>query len=749
MVRATTTLTSFNGGEVSPLLEARIDLDFYNTTCKRLVNYIPRAQGPITRRNGFRYIATTKTFSSAPTSRDTRLWPFIFATGDAYVIEFGDLYARFYVNQTQVMSGFVPYELVTNYTAAELFDLQFAQVGDILYIVHPSHPPATLSRTDLTPTFVFANLNFMNGPTLDENETNTTLQASATTGVVTITSSVSLFNANMVGGVWAISEASGSLSAYPQWLPSTSYTSGGFVRNDGSVYIATSSGTSGTIPPVNQRGTVSDGGVSWAFVNKGTGYIKFETFISATQFSGTVQLRLPNTVTGTPTLFWNEAAWSSDQGWPRAIAFYDQRAFYAGTAKQPQTIWASKTNRRYEDFDTGNGNDDDSLVFTAATNEIDTIKWLATKTVLLAGTAGGVFVAKPSTFDQIITPSNVQIKKNISTSCSGLSPVLVNNTLFFTQRAERKVLGASYNFDQDSFLAEDFTVRAEHITASGVKDIDYQQEPYSILWCVLNEGEMIGLTIEQGQKVAGWHRHNTNHMDVNGDLVQDFFESVTNIPTSTTDELWVVTRRTINGQTVRFVELLEPDDTKNFYVDCGTYYNGASIPAGLYGNFQYLIGERVKVLLTKSTSTTQTLAITDDQVVNGSGQIVLPYDCTKVVVGLPYFSDLQTNKISVQLEDGNNLSKPTRPFKISARLYNTLGLQIGFNESSLQEQPFRNTFDPMDNPPPISGQITPQDYDITFNGTWDPNYPTIYIRQPQPLPSTIISLSIQLNADTR
>lgn len=739
MARVTTTLVNFNGGEVSPLLDARIDLDFYNSTCKKLRNYIPRPQGPITRRNGFRYIASTKSNGEA------RVWPFIFATGDAYIIEFGAGYARFYQNQQQITA----LEVSTPYSASELFDLQFAQVGDLLYITHENHPPATISRTSLAPTFVYSVVQFANGPTLDENDTATTLQINATFGLVTVTSSDPFFTPSMVGGIWAISEPSGSLGAYPEWLPATGYGAGSRVRTSTGVYYTAAGGTSGNITPTHNRGTVSDGGVLWAFINKGTGYVKFENYISPTQFSGTAQIELPFTAIASPTLFWNEGAWSNDQGWPRAITFYDQRAFYAGTKRRPQTIWASKSNEKYEDFDTGSGLDDESLVFTAATNEVDTIKWLAVKTVLLAGTAGGVFVAKASNLDQIITPSNVQIKKNISSSCSTLAPILVNNTLFFTHRAERKVLGASYNFEQDSFVAEDFTVRSEHITYSGVKDIDYQQEPYSILWCVLNNGELIGLTIEQGQKVAGWHRHNTNHMESNGDIIQDSFESVASIPTTSTDELWVVTKRVINGVTKRFVELLEPDDLRYYYVDAGIYYSGAAVSAGSYGSYAHLANTRVKVLLCKSTSVTQDLAITDDQVVSPSGQIILPYECTKVVVGLPYYSELQTNRLNVQIEDGQNLSKPTRPFKVSARLYNTVGMQIGYDEASLQDKPFRKSFDLMDNPPPDMGIVYPEDYEVTFNGSWNPNNPTIYLRQAQPLPSTIISLSIQLNAHTR
>ena len=749
MARVSTAITSFNGGEVSPLLDARIDLDFYSSSAMNMLNWIPTPQGPMTNRKGFRYVSTTKIFNTGSASRRTRLWPFVFAVGDVYMLEFGDQYIRFYQNQEQIISGGSPLEVASPYGEGDIFGLQFAQVNDLLYIVHPNYAPRVLSRTSVTPTFSLSEVSFQKGPTLDENETSVTLQASGTTGTVTVTASSSIFNADMVGGVWAISEPSGSLGAYQAWETATSYSAGAFRRNDGHVYVAATSGTSGTIPPSHTRGTVSDGGVSWTYVNDGTGYIKFENYISGTQFSGTVQLRLPNTAVSTATLFWNEGAWSNDQGWPTSIVFYEQRAFYGGTKRQPQTIWASKTNGAFEDFDVGSGFDDEALTFELSSSTADSIRWLEAKNALLVGTAGGVFVVKPSTLDQIITPSNVQAKQHTDVSCSGLSPELIGNYLMFTHRTGKKLFSAAYNFETDSYQAEDVTIRANHILQSGVHDIAYQQEPNSILWLALNDGTIAALTIEQGQQVAGWHRHAVYRMDGNGELVQEEVESIATIPTDDTDELWIVTKRLINGATVRFVEILESDDSRRYYLDAGIYYSGTPIAAGNFGGLDHLAGQRVRVLLAKSTSLTQELAVTDDQIVSGSGEIVLPYNCTKIAVGLPYNCDYESHKLAAQIEDGFNLSKPTRASKVFVRLYQTLGLQVGSNENQLQTLPFRFTSNNMDSPPTLFGETEPRDYEVDFNGSWDSNDSTIFIRQAQPYPATIISLSVLLNANSK
>ena len=53
-MRATPIINSFAGGEISPHLDARSDLQWYRSSCRRLENMIPRAQGGALRRGGTR-----------------------------------------------------------------------------------------------------------------------------------------------------------------------------------------------------------------------------------------------------------------------------------------------------------------------------------------------------------------------------------------------------------------------------------------------------------------------------------------------------------------------------------------------------------------------------------------------------------------------------------------------------------------------------------------------------------------------
>jgi hypothetical protein len=55
-------IVTLNGGEASPLIDARSDLEKYGSLCRTLKNFIPRRYGCIERRPGTYFVAKAKTF---------------------------------------------------------------------------------------------------------------------------------------------------------------------------------------------------------------------------------------------------------------------------------------------------------------------------------------------------------------------------------------------------------------------------------------------------------------------------------------------------------------------------------------------------------------------------------------------------------------------------------------------------------------------------------------------------------------
>jgi len=138
-------LTCFNGGVFSPRLNGRVDIAKYYNACRTLLNMIVFPHGGASRRFGTVFVAETK--SSATIAR---IIPFQFNVEQAYILEFGQEYIRFFMNNGQIVSGTTPYEIASPYATAVLSGLQYAQNADTMRIVNAAHYPTILTRTGHT-----------------------------------------------------------------------------------------------------------------------------------------------------------------------------------------------------------------------------------------------------------------------------------------------------------------------------------------------------------------------------------------------------------------------------------------------------------------------------------------------------------------------------------------------------------------------------------------------------------------------
>lgn len=201
----------------------------------------------------------------------------------------------------------------------------------------------------------------------------------------------------------------------------------------------------------------------------------------------------------------------------------------------------------------------------------------------------------------------------------------------------------------------------------------------------------------------------------------------------------MIVKRTINGQTKRYVEYMEQEyhdghaQAWAYYVDAGATYNGS--PTTTISGLSWLEGCTVQILADGAAH--------PDRVVTG-GQITLQRSASYVNIGLGYESTLQTNRIEAGAADGTAQGKMKRINKAVIRFYNTLGAQAGPDADNLDEIQFRKGSDPMDQPPPIfSG-----DKLIEWPGGYDfDGY--LMVKQIQPLPMTIVAIMPQVTTFDR
>ena len=709
--------TSFNAGELSPLLKGRPTLDKYRNGCETLENFIPQIQGPARKRPGTRFVAEVKDSADA-----TRLIPFEYSTTQAYVLEFGDLYIRFYLDGGVVESSpGVPYEIVSPYTSAQVAALEYAQSADVIYITHPDHAPYKLARVSALSWTITA-VTFAWPPFNDENVGAITLTAGAVTGATTLTASASLFVSADVGSYFKISEV--SASKYNQWTTGVSITSGDIVYYLGNIYESGTTATAGTRPPIHTSGTESDGAVNWTFLHDGAGYARVTAYTSATVVNATVVKRLPATAL-TGSTRWSEGAWSARRGYPHAVTFYEDRLWFAGSASKPQTLWASVSGD-YENHKYGT-NDDDALNYTINTQDMNTIEWLAPTKVLAIGTANGEFTLSATQISDPVTPTNVKITPQTTFgSATDVKPLRVGSVILFLQRAGRKLREYAYQFDTDSFVAPNMNVLADHITESGVLELAYQQEPSQIVWAPRTDGVLTGMTYERTEDVVGWHRHT-----IGGGIV----ESAVTVPhwDGDQDVLWMIVRRTIDGSTVRYVEYVEKymTDEYAFFVDCGLTYDGSPVTA--ISGLDHLEGEEVAVLVDGAVHPNRTVS---------AGAINLQLAGSVVNVGLPYTATIKTMPIDIATNAGTSFIDEKRAHKIVMQLYQTgPGLWYGPNENEMDEYAVRSSQDNMDSPVPLFTGFT----EALPWPSGSERGPQLMIQHRLPLPCTVVALIPELN----
>lgn len=227
MPRATSYQSSFNAGEWSPLTYGRIDLPKRKAAMSSTINYIPLLQGPQTRRPGTAFVA------AANDPNTVRLQAYEFNVFQSYILEFTANVIRFYTNGGQLLSGGVPYQVVTPYGAADLAGLGFTQSADVLYIVHANYPPAALSRQGAT-SWTLANLVVQDGPYLPVNITPTKLSVTTSvpgsTGTLTASSIVGInngtgFQPSDVGRLLRVNNVGSAAATQWVWMLITAVTS--------------------------------------------------------------------------------------------------------------------------------------------------------------------------------------------------------------------------------------------------------------------------------------------------------------------------------------------------------------------------------------------------------------------------------------------------------------------------------------------------------------------------------------------
>ena len=675
--------SNFSAGELSPKAAGRVDIARYPNAAKTMENVISAALGGARKRAGTEWIAEAKN-----PDKKARLIPYIIDRDNAYMIEVGDLYMRFYKpDGTQIGA---PYEIVTPYTEAMVARLDYTEDDDEgeMYIFDIDVYPQRLrtfgdTKWDVSP------MPFTTTPFAEQGDypaAALTLSSNAVGVGRTMTAGAAVFLASDVGR--AIAENAGIFVI-------TGFTSATIVVGEVKVIFDSATIASGAwnldsspqttltpsvATPVGAGTTLALSADGWRpgdvgkFVGVNGGLVKILTYTSALAVDGVVVKELSSTVAA-PGLSWTleSSMWSATNGYPVTGALHEQRLILGGTRKNKTTLFASRLG---EPFDFTKGvNDDDGFVYRMASTKSNKIKYMMSADRLIINTYGAEHAMRGGQ-EKTIAPLNVRVKRHSPHGSADVKPVQVGKENVFVQRALRKLRAMGYDFSEDGYKSPDITTLAEHITETGIAGIAFQQEPEPVLWVWLNNGRLVSCSFDRELDMIAFNRH-----EVGGGV-----ESVAVMPAGAQEQVWLIIRRVVNGAVTRYVERMRPDwypiygtvspDSNTFPIgeepfswgfqlDCAiTSDNATGTDTWAVG---HLPGETVRVLAD---------GVDMGDFVVTAGNIVLPRTAKRVLRGKMFrpVVELLTPNIPGGVGTSQGSAMSTNEFAV--RVHNTLGLTI-------------------------------------------------------------------------
>ena len=678
---------SFASGVISDDVAARVDLEKYKAAILEGQNVIPRAHGLMYKRMGTVFCGGVK-----DSSRKTRLMKYSSSVDNEYLLEVGHQYIRPWKD-----SLYTGAEMVTPYEEDLLPQLNKTQSADVMLLCSGLYPPKTVTRYADT-TWQISDFAFKQGPFRKINaDTSIKLTPNGTTGSVTVTSNVGVFDEAHISGLLKLTQylesktssftltSTGTGTAIPcgeDWKIITHGTWAGKVvieqsTDDGTTwsvlrtytsasdYNATESGTVDDLRLIRARvaaytsGTVTVDLTAYPYSHDGVGRII--SVLSATQVVVETQTPFADT---SGTADWYFGAWSPKYGYPFCSTYWQDRLVFGGTATDKQTLWMSRTGD-YPNFGVESANgavlDDSAITLPLISRQQQQIKSLVPLADLIALTQSAEW--RISSGSEAVSPTNALPSAQTYRGCADVAPLFVGNRIIYVQDRGTTLRDMGYTYAEDSYTGADLTILARHLVEGyEIVDMDYQQEPDSIIWVVRSDGKLLSLTYNKEQDVYAWSLHETD-----GE-----FESVCCVSSKGEDNVYFIVKRTINGNTLRYIERLAPrmnEDTALNYIqtDCTLqyYYN---TPTATITGLTHLEGKSVMVLADGREHPNVTVS---------GGSITLQFAVNNVTVGLPYTFRAKMPNVEMQLRDGTMQGRSKKVNNVVLRLKNSLGGSVG------------------------------------------------------------------------
>lgn len=369
---------------------------------------------------------------------------------------------------------------------------------------------------------------------------------------------------------------------------------------------------------------------------------------------------------------WQESVWSEKQGWPVSVEFHKGRLWWAGKSR-----FIGSVADDYENFDPEFEGDAGPINRTLGRGPVDTINFMLSLGQLIIGTPGAEFSIKSTSFDEPLTPQNVQASDpSTQGSRAGANAAKVDNRGVFAQRSGKNIFELVFDPDGFEYRPHDLTLLCPKLTgAATVVGMAVQRQPDTRIHVWLSDGTVVLLTYEPSEEVNCWSRIETD----------GYVERITVLPGESEDQVYYRVRRTINGQTKRYLEKVALESecqggSVNKQADA--FIVVPSVTGTAVSGLSHLEGKQVVAWASGKDMGTYTVS---------SGAITLSsaVSVTDVLVGLGYEASYKSTKLAYAASAGTALGQVKRVNMLAVilGLVHNNGLEFGGDFTTMDRLP--------------------------------------------------------------
>lgn len=595
----TTSQRSFSGGEISPSLYARTNIEKYYTSLRTMRNFYTMRHGGAENRGGLQFISEVK-----DSTKNVRLIPFIFSRSVSYILEFGDLYMRVFKNGVLQTLASQNITAITNanpcvvtYAGSDTYANNdqvvlngiVGPIGQYLngrtFIVSNVNSGANtfeiqyLDGTNVNSTGFGS---YTSGGTVSEIYQITTpyvhtdledIKVAQSADVMTLVHpSYAPRELSRTGDTsWSLNTISFTLPFGPNF---TSATQNGTTGSTTYEYRITIFNTETGEESDSTYRSVVNGNANLSSTNSITlvysanaedyeGQYQYNIyrrangvygFIGVGGNSGTfIDTGLPvDTTDNLPT---TQDVFNAANDYPSTVAYYQQRIVYANSNNDPEKIWLSRPGL-FKNFSKSQPvQEDDTVQFVLAGKLFSKVYHVVDLGKLIVFTESGEWAVNGDE-SGAVTPTKINAKQYSYNGASPkLAPIVIGTSAIYVQARGSIVRDLNFRLEQDGYGGNDLTIFSSHLfDKNQIKDWTYQQVPHSILWAVRDDGILLGMTYLKEQQMLAWHRHDTE----NGS-----FLNVASVPGDSEDDVYCVIERLIGGRFVKYIEKMSSRKINN------------------------------------------------------------------------------------------------------------------------------------------------------------------------------------------